>query len=755
MDELTTLAIKDIGNAAKDNSLIIFVGAGVSKNSGLPSWGELIQSFKDELHLDEKENDYVKIAQYYYDSLGQHQYYQEVTKVFQPHVKARPNAIHDEIFRLKPKHIITTNYDRLLEDKMKTSTMKYEVIKKDADIPYAKSDHYLIKMHGDLIAKNIVLKEDDFLDYEDNFYMISTLIKSLIMNSTVLFVGYSLNDSTFNSIFRLIQKGFGGNARKAYFYSPKIQSTAALEYYKNKGIRIIMEKKTPPLDEIGEKTVEFLQQIKDEGPQLPQNAAELYDNLQFLNQLNYVDTQTVAAYTHLGKKAQLLAKNHYQWTTENHAFFSIKEHFLFRKFLEEKTSFETFLDYQEIPHLKLTRNQTLAEAFFAYENQEYLKAKQLFREIANDAFIKKDYWNYLVAEFNVDHIIIKNEEPSLAESSVRGKNLSQVVESLIINGDKETQQICLYFRDEILNFRFIYRKLLKFNESLDKIRIEKNRNAVIQENILIYLKDLQLEFRSLMKFVKANCLTIFQYKEFKMLVRRYFECLLVAYGTKDETGNPHHALEELSLEDLKGILPFLKRSHLFSLMSTYQLTGIRLSKVAEDYLFQVIGKEFLEMEKNQLKSYQQLDNAVSFLAVMETKDVQGFLKVLEDYPILLESSENLAIILKRLLQLTTQMKEKDWEKLGKIMTCQLNVILEKRLMEVFSNIFSFYQQLLQEITTHLPDFQLESIFLQERLLYLNFKKEKRGEIKDYQKFLEAFGPFLDEETQNLVAQIKK
>ena len=36
--------IKKIREAQENNRLVIFVGAGVSKNSGLPSWGQLVDS---------------------------------------------------------------------------------------------------------------------------------------------------------------------------------------------------------------------------------------------------------------------------------------------------------------------------------------------------------------------------------------------------------------------------------------------------------------------------------------------------------------------------------------------------------------------------------------------------------------------------------------------------------------------------------------------------------------------------------------
>lgn len=47
MDWIT--AIKEIQKAQEDDRLVVFVGAGVSKNSGVPAWWDLIKKFADEL----------------------------------------------------------------------------------------------------------------------------------------------------------------------------------------------------------------------------------------------------------------------------------------------------------------------------------------------------------------------------------------------------------------------------------------------------------------------------------------------------------------------------------------------------------------------------------------------------------------------------------------------------------------------------------------------------------------------------------
>ena len=69
------MIIKHINDAIDNNSLLIFVGAGVSANSKLPSWGELISEFRSEMDI--QETDYLKIAQYYFDSVGQQKYLQK------------------------------------------------------------------------------------------------------------------------------------------------------------------------------------------------------------------------------------------------------------------------------------------------------------------------------------------------------------------------------------------------------------------------------------------------------------------------------------------------------------------------------------------------------------------------------------------------------------------------------------------------------------------------------------------------------
>ncbi len=95
--------IHHIKEAIKQNKLVIFVGAGVSKNSHVPTWGSLVRKYAKELHYTQclschfktsqceqschhkyyfSTDEYIKIPQYYYsyDQSENHQNYYSILK---------------------------------------------------------------------------------------------------------------------------------------------------------------------------------------------------------------------------------------------------------------------------------------------------------------------------------------------------------------------------------------------------------------------------------------------------------------------------------------------------------------------------------------------------------------------------------------------------------------------------------------------------------------------------------------------------
>lgn len=189
--------------------------------------------------------EFLLIPQLYYDSQDKNHedYYSFIKEKFSS--IGAPNIIDDIIISLEPECIITTNYDHLIEDVNNPNASKYTVIKKDNELLYKTGNRYVIKMHGDIDdVKNIVLREDDYLNYSQNHPLLETYIKSLLIDKTFLFVGYSLNDNNLKLIMSYIDyfvKETNVTGRTPHYLavsgiSNKVKNR---KYWKNKGVDLV------------------------------------------------------------------------------------------------------------------------------------------------------------------------------------------------------------------------------------------------------------------------------------------------------------------------------------------------------------------------------------------------------------------------------------------------------------------------------------------------------------------------------------
>ena len=68
--------------------------------------------------------------------------------------------------KMNPYHLITTNYDDLLEQTANLFGVNYSVINSDKKVAQVSTQRYILKVHGDFEENNFVLKEADYLNYE-------------------------------------------------------------------------------------------------------------------------------------------------------------------------------------------------------------------------------------------------------------------------------------------------------------------------------------------------------------------------------------------------------------------------------------------------------------------------------------------------------------------------------------------------------------------------------------------------------------
>ncbi len=236
----------EIKKYSSQGKLSVFVGAGVSMLSNLPSWKTLVQKMADEIKYSYKvdgsspcfsTDELLKIPQIYYVEKGNDVYCEKIKKEFQGDYK--PNVIHHLIMSLKPHHILTTNYDTLLEQAACMFGRNFSVINADSKVSKAETSSYILKVHGDFSEK-FVFREEDYLNYESNYILIDKLMKTIFSTNLVIFIGYGLNDYNIKLILNWVKNVQSDSFVKPIFISTedKLQDYE-LRYQEQRGIRVL------------------------------------------------------------------------------------------------------------------------------------------------------------------------------------------------------------------------------------------------------------------------------------------------------------------------------------------------------------------------------------------------------------------------------------------------------------------------------------------------------------------------------------
>jgi len=230
--------LKEISSSSQANKLVFFIGAGFSKFSEtelnkIPTWNELIDDLKDDLSLG-SETDFLKIAQLYYLKHGQNSYVKKIKSTIKD---LNPSHFHKKIFELNPHYIITTNWDDLIEKTAYDMGHAYDLVSSDMELAQSTLDRKIIKMHGDFRQSNFVFKEDDYLQYNQNFPLIENFIKGIFSTSTVVFLGYSYSDYNLKQIISWISNISKATPKK-YLIQKKHDEAQSI-YLKNHGISLL------------------------------------------------------------------------------------------------------------------------------------------------------------------------------------------------------------------------------------------------------------------------------------------------------------------------------------------------------------------------------------------------------------------------------------------------------------------------------------------------------------------------------------
>lgn len=106
---------------------------------------------------------------------------------------------------LKTQIILTTNYDTFIEESY-NSESNYQIKKYVGQKGFFQGTYgyaELYKLHGSVESPNdIVIAENDYEKFDKNSVLISAKIISMMMNSPIIFIGYSLTDTNVRKIIK-------------------------------------------------------------------------------------------------------------------------------------------------------------------------------------------------------------------------------------------------------------------------------------------------------------------------------------------------------------------------------------------------------------------------------------------------------------------------------------------------------------------------------------------------------------------------
>lgn len=197
-------------------NFVCVVGSGLSsacENSAgehPPGWSKLIADLADDLLTVEarrqkirkllRGGDYLAAAEllrHYAVEAGKAQdlYAGVISKVESPNDPYLPSRWHDELLRLDPVTLATTNFDKILERATAAGYAVKQPADTKIDVAVRSSTPIIIKMHGSVDhQEDIVLCQSDYARLRQKSGHMMEVIQALLMTRTCLFLGYSLDD---------------------------------------------------------------------------------------------------------------------------------------------------------------------------------------------------------------------------------------------------------------------------------------------------------------------------------------------------------------------------------------------------------------------------------------------------------------------------------------------------------------------------------------------------------------------------------
>ena len=638
----------DIKNASKTGKLTFFIGAGVSRLSNYPGWKDLINAFAEELGLapkgegeDYASSEYLSIPQKYYYSINKDdkKYYELIDSCLG--VERNSNEVHDMILALKPKNIITTNFDELIEEAVSKHGLFYNVISSDESLKVGETDRLILKIHGDLRSRNIILKEEDYLNYSEKFKLIENAVKYIFSTNTVVFIGYGVEDYNIKLILNWVRSIQGDNFKNPYFIYLEDNKLSELDirYYESRGLNII------DINDITDNKLQWIERYKFILDKIINNTNNLrceIDDLEYLynlfrplNELNSLRIKDIRqklngdySITEDGKIFKYdKSKKYIEKFNEKYEFYKdennnidddYEKYNLIKSVLEKANirrysnsilykfnyksniigciDFNSMIEFVDKDYESDYDNYK--KAYYMFKLGNFEDSYNMYTSLAKCFFKKKNYLYYYLTQINryMLFTIIKSFNQRVSYPILSGFYGEKIIidngSSIIIeniNIEEIFNSLPLSFRDEYSSLKNLYstgelyENVYSVNQYIKKIKENINKDTLelgsTKLSNLIGLINNELEF------VYSNFLIIDEYDEYINAIKDALKTYLLLYAKKNNNHinigkfNDFNSGNNIELDekDFICMIKFFKKDELKMLFNEYKITNLKFN----------------------------------------------------------------------------------------------------------------------------------------------------------------------------------
>ena len=207
---------RKLAEKAREGTLVVFFGAGVSAPAGLPRWDELLSQLASRAELSPEIRDRLPdvnvLDRARVIEVGLARVNRNLQQEIADSLKgdAPVSLLHMQLASLPVTDFVTTNYDCRFEAAVEHGLAEQVL----AVIPYDSvvgATRRLLKMHGTIDhPADIVLTRDDYLRFPERRGALAGIVQALLITRHMLFVGFSFGDDNFHRIAFDVRNALAG-----------------------------------------------------------------------------------------------------------------------------------------------------------------------------------------------------------------------------------------------------------------------------------------------------------------------------------------------------------------------------------------------------------------------------------------------------------------------------------------------------------------------------------------------------------------